>query len=80
LYAVAPPLSAGRPHGTKPTTSRRTGYAPGKKSIGTSRRGTAARCTIAPFRDVFQRIAAHPITQLADLLPDKWLAARSTAA
>jgi hypothetical protein len=29
---------------------------------------------------VFQRIAAHPITQLADLLPDKWLAARSTAA
>jgi len=65
--------------GTWPGSVARS-TAPGKKSIGTSRRGTAARCTIAPFRDVFQRIAAHPITQLADLLPDKWLAARSTAA
>jgi hypothetical protein len=28
---------------------------------------------------VFQRISAHPMMQLADLLPDKWLAARTTA-
>ena len=39
---------------------------------------TSKRHRIDPFaylRDVFQRIAAHPISQLADLLPDQWAAA-----
>ncbi len=38
---------------------------------------------IDPFaylRDVFQRISTQPIQQLADLLPDKWLADRTAAA
>ena len=42
---------------------------------------TCQRHAVEPFaylRDVFQRISAHPMTQLADLLPDKWLAARTT--
>ncbi|MGD0496936.1 MAG: transposase domain-containing protein [Bryobacteraceae bacterium] len=49
----------------------------------TSLIATCKRHHIDPFahlRDVFQWISAHPITQLADLLPDKWLAARTTAA
>ena len=44
---------------------------------------TCKRHHIDPFaylRDVFQRISAHPASRLADLLPDQWLAARSTAA
>jgi transposase len=52
-------------------------------AVLTSLIATCKRHHIDPFaylRDVFQRIAAHPITQLADLLPDQWLAARTTAA
>jgi hypothetical protein len=52
-------------------------------AVLTSLIATCKRHRIDPFaylRDVFQRIGAHPITRLADLLPDKWLAARSTAA
>lgn len=48
----------------------------------TSLIATCKRHHIDPFaylRDVFQRIAAHPKNQLADLLPDKWLAARISA-
>jgi hypothetical protein len=51
-------------------------------AVLTSLIATCKRHRIDPFaylRDVFQRISAHPITQLADLLPDKWLAARTTA-
>ena len=49
----------------------------------TSLIATCKRHHIDPFaylRDVLQRIAAHPITQLAEMLPDQWLAARTTAA
>jgi hypothetical protein len=52
-------------------------------AVLTSLIATCKRHHIDPFaylRDVFQRISAHPITRLADLLPDQWLAARSTAA
>ena len=35
---------------------------------------------LAYLRDVFRRISAHPIKQLADLLPDKCLADRLAAA
>ena len=51
-------------------------------AVLTSLIATCKRHRIDPFaylRDLFQRISAHPITQLADLLPDKWLAARTTA-
>jgi hypothetical protein len=43
---------------------------------------TCKRHHIDPFaylRDVFQRISAHPHHQLADLLPDHWLAQRTAA-
>jgi hypothetical protein len=49
----------------------------------TSLIATCKRHHIDPFaylRDVLQRIAAHPITQLAEMLPDQWLASRTTAA
>jgi hypothetical protein len=52
-------------------------------AVLTSLIATCKRHHIDPFaylRDVFQRISAHPISRLADLLPDQWLAARSTAA
>jgi transposase len=52
-------------------------------AVLTSLIATCKRHRIDPFaylRDVFQRIGPLPITQLADLLPDKWLAARTTAA
>jgi hypothetical protein len=51
-------------------------------AVLTSLIATCKRHRIDPFaylRDVFQRISAHPMTQLAELLPDKWLAARTTA-
>jgi hypothetical protein len=40
---------------------------------------TCKRLHIAPFgylRDVFQRISAHPVNRLDDLLPDNWKAAQ----
>ncbi len=43
---------------------------------------TCKRLHIDPFaylRDVFARISAHPQHRLEELLPDKWLAARSVA-
>jgi transposase len=43
---------------------------------------TCKRHQIDPFaylRDVFDRISAHPQNQLEELLPDKWLAARTAA-
>lgn len=43
---------------------------------------TCKQLRIDPFtylRDVFQRISAHPQNQLDELLPDHWLAARTTA-
>ncbi len=43
---------------------------------------TCKRHHIDPFAylcDVFQRISAHPHHQLADLLPDHWLAQRNAA-
>ena len=52
-------------------------------AVLTSLIATCKRHHIDPFaylRDVFQRISAHPASRLADLLPDQWLAARSTAA
>ena len=44
---------------------------------------TSKRHHIDPFaylRDVFERISTHPNRQLEELLPDKWLAARTAAA
>ena len=44
---------------------------------------TSKRHHIDPFaylRDVFERISTHPNKQLEELLPDKWLAARTAAA
>ena len=41
---------------------------------------TAKRLHLDPFaylRDVFERIAAHPIRRLEELLPDRWAAART---
>ena len=52
-------------------------------AVLTSFIATCKRHHIDPFaylRDVFQRIAAHPASQLADLLPDHWLAARASPA
>ena len=49
-------------------------------AVLTSLIATCKRHHIDPFAylsDVFQRIAAHPISQLAALLPDRWLAART---
>jgi transposase len=44
---------------------------------------TCKRHHMDPFaylRDIFARISAHPQDRLAELLPDRWLAARSAAA
>jgi len=52
-------------------------------AVLTSLIATCKRHHIDPFaylRDVFQRISAHPKNQLAELLPDKWLANRTAAA
>jgi transposase len=52
-------------------------------AVLTSLIATCKRHHMDPFaylRDVFQRISAHPIKRLADLLPDKWLADRLAAA
>jgi len=52
-------------------------------AVLTSLIATCKRHHMDPFaylRDVFQRISAHPKNQLADLLPDKWLANRTAAA
>jgi hypothetical protein len=49
----------------------------------TSLIATCKRHHIDPFaylRDVFQLISAHANNQLADLLPDNWLANRTAAA
>jgi len=48
-------------------------------AVLTSLIASCKRLHIDPFaylRDLFGRIAAHPKNQLADLLPDKWAAAR----
>jgi transposase len=40
---------------------------------------TCKRLGIDPFaylRDIFERISAFPVSRLAELLSDKWLAAR----
>jgi transposase len=49
-------------------------------AVLTSLIATCKRHRIDPFaylRDVFQRISAHPKNQLAELLPDQWLTART---
>jgi transposase len=49
-------------------------------AVLTSLIATCKRHRIDPFaymRDVFARISAHPIHQLEELLPDRWLAART---
>jgi hypothetical protein len=43
---------------------------------------TCERHKVNPFeylRDVLERIAAHPQSRLAELLPDRWQAARASA-
>jgi hypothetical protein len=48
-------------------------------AVLTSLTATCKRLRIDPFaylRDVFGRISTHPLTQLDELLPDRWLAAR----
>jgi len=43
---------------------------------------TCERHQVNPFeylRDVLERIAAHPQSRLAELLPDRWQAARAAA-
>ena len=50
-------------------------------AVLTSLVATCKRLRIDPFtylRDIFGRISAHPINQLDELLPDQWLAARTT--
>lgn len=52
-------------------------------AVLTSLIATCKRHHIDPFaylRDVFQRISGHPHKQLANLLPDHWLVARTAAA
>jgi hypothetical protein len=41
---------------------------------------TCKRLQIAPFtylRDIFDRISAHPMNRLEELLPDNWKAAQT---
>jgi transposase len=50
-------------------------------AILTSFVATCKRLQINPFtylRDIFDRISAHPMHRLSDLLPDNWKAARTT--
>jgi len=50
-------------------------------AILTSFTTTCKRLHIATFtylRDVFDRISAHPVNRLDDLLPDNWKAAQNT--
>ena len=52
-------------------------------AVLTSFTTTCKRLHIDPFAylmDVFERISAHPMKRLEELLPDKWKAARHTAA
>jgi transposase len=44
---------------------------------------TCKRLDVDPFaylRDLSERIRTHPQNRLADLLPDRWMAARRAAA
>jgi len=48
-------------------------------AVLSSRTATCKRLAINPFtylRDVFDRISAHPVNHLDDLLPDNWKAAQ----
>ena len=50
-------------------------------AVLTSFIATSKRLQINPFtylRDIFQRISAHPINRLDDLLPDNWQAAQTS--
>lgn len=52
-------------------------------AVLTSLIASAKRQRMDPFaylRDMFERISAHPKNRIAELLPDRWLAARSAAA
>ncbi|HTX53756.1 MAG TPA: IS66 family transposase [Candidatus Baltobacteraceae bacterium] len=52
-------------------------------AILTSLITTCKRLHVEPFaylRDVFERISGHPASRLADLLPDRWQAARTAPA
>jgi len=52
-------------------------------AILTSLISTCKRLDVEPFaylRDVFDRISAHPAQRLAELLPDRWQAARTAPA
>jgi hypothetical protein len=52
-------------------------------AILTSRIVSCKRLHVEPFaylRDVFERLSAHPAPRLAELLPDRWQAARTAAA
>jgi len=52
----------------------------GTAAILTSFVGTCKRLQITPFtdlHDIFQRISAHPMNRLHDLLPDNWKAAHN---
>jgi len=52
-------------------------------AILTSLITTCKRLDVEPFaylRDVFERISAHPAPRLAELLPDRWQAARTAPA
>jgi hypothetical protein len=51
-------------------------------AVLTSLIATCKRLGIDPFaylRDIFERISTHPQTRLAELLPDRWMAARRAA-
>ena len=51
-------------------------------AILTSLTATGQRLGLDPFaylRDLFGRISSHPQSRLAELLPDKWMAARRAA-
>ena len=51
-------------------------------AVLTSLIATSKRLGVDPFaylRDIFERISRHPQTRLAELLPDQWKKARSSA-